>query len=61
MTEYIPELARWPLWQVVKSFDLAYHRVVPMLEAFGITIHRTETGQEYISKPEFRQKVLKTD
>lgn len=53
-TPYIPQLDRWELWMVVKSLDLKYSSVVPLLQGLGITIYRDDNGAEYISKDQFK-------
>lgn len=52
--DFVPELDRWPLWQVVKSLDLPYRRLIELLKLLDITVYTDEAGKEYISKWAFR-------
>lgn len=45
---------RWYLWMIVKSWDMPYHDVVPLLDRLGIEVHQEPNGKQYVFKSDFR-------
>lgn len=45
---------RWDIHFVVKSLDIRYTMLVPLLAKMGVEVYRDDRGCEWISKAEFR-------
>lgn len=58
---YTPELDRWYLWMVVKSWDMPYHQVVQTLSRLDIPVYAEENNKQYISKTDFKNFLSSID
>lgn len=59
---FIPELDRWYCWMITKSWDMPYHKLVPLLDHLGIEIFIEEgTDKPYISRTDFKNFLYTID